>query len=64
MESSPNAQDFNPDRVTLDVIEDVQRRVAQETGVVLFMPFVTNPEGHLVELVEEDVRFGGEEGPR
>ncbi len=48
---------FDPDRETRDIIEDVQRRVAQETGVVPFMPFVTNPLGHLVELVEEDVRY-------
>lgn len=47
----------DPDAMLRGAIEDVQRRVAQETGDVPHMPFVEGPDGTMHELVEEDIRY-------
>lgn len=53
MEQAP--RQFDPDKETKDVIDDLQRRMAQATGEVPRFPFVTGPDGKLHELVEEYV---------
>jgi len=62
MERGPKK--FNPDAVTREVIDKLQRKEAQRTGEVPRFPFVTGPDGALHELVEEDVRPDPEDAIR
>lgn len=52
-ESQPQ---FDGDANTRDAIDDLQRQVAQKTGQVPRLPFITDKDGRLHELVEEEVR--------
>jgi hypothetical protein len=52
----PESQPDDPDRITKDVIEALQNVIAQKTGDVPHFPFVTDRNGQVHDLVEEDVR--------
>lgn len=59
MERGPKR--FDPDVVTREVIDELQIAEAQRTGEVPQFPFVTDPNGVIHELVEEDIRQDPEE---
>lgn len=59
MERGPKR--FDPDAVTREVIDELQTADAQRTGEIPRFPFVTDLNGVIHELVEEDIRPDPEE---